>query len=455
MILWELEKALFKDGIKNQVYIETDDKGKIKDISLNKSEKTYSKVHKIKGLVIPGFQNGHSHSFQYAMAGMSENIQKGHEDDDFWSWRNVMYQLALKINPDQFESIAKMLYSEMVRLGYTQVAEFHYLHHDKNGGFYSQKSELSERLMSAAQEVGIKLCLLPIFYQKGGFESAPLDQQKRFITRTTDEYFSFLEEIQDKANKYDLCNVGLGVHSLRAAGKNEIKEIFSKRSGPCHIHISEQTREVEDCLSHWGKRPVRWLLDETTIDENVFLVHATHIDQSEIEDIAKVKAQIVVCPTTEANLGDGIIPLVEFEKIGGRYSIGSDSHICLSAQEEIKLLDYAQRYRVRKRNPLIEKGGQDSAYYLLTKTWESGRNSCGKNGSQDFFTVGQDFDAVIIDTDHPSFIGKPEEDLLASFIYGADTTAIIDTIVAGRGHKELDRVNIRKEYQKSLENLFN
>ncbi|MDH5580906.1 MAG: formimidoylglutamate deiminase [Bdellovibrionales bacterium] len=454
MILWEVEKILFKDGVKNQVYLETDSSGKIININFEKADKAYSEIKIIKGLVLPGFQNAHSHSFQYAMAGMSENLQEGHEDDDFWSWRNHMYQLALKVNPDQLESIAKMLYSEMLRLGYTQVAEFHYLHHDESGKAYSQKSELSERLMRAAQEVGIRLCLLPIFYQKGGFGVNPLEQQKRFITATTDDYFKFLEEIQNKAKSYDLCNVGCGVHSLRAAGQNEVREIIEQRSGPFHIHIAEQIKEVEECLSHWGKRPVQWLCDKTTLDENVFLVHATHLDQSEIKELAKTKAQIVVCPTTEGNLGDGIIPLVEFEKLGGAYSIGSDSHICLSPQEEIKLLDYAQRYRLRKRNPLIQKAGQDSAQYLLTKTWESGRKSCGQGADYDFFTVGQDFDAVIIDTEHPSLLGKKDQDLCASFIYAADTNAIKDTIVRGRKYSNLQRDQIKKDYKNSLNSLF-
>ncbi len=454
MKAWKLEKLWnFKEILNNQ-YLEINDKGEITYLGATPQSPNYEDK---KGLFIPGFQNAHSHAFQYAMVGMSENLAVGKEDDDFWSWRNLMYDLALKLSPDQLEVIAKMLYSEMLRMGYTQVAEFHYLHHDQDGKPYGKKTELSERLLKAAQEVGLRICMVPMFYQKGGFNQEPQANQIRFLHQTSRDYLQFRDEVRSVSKNYSLATSGTGIHSLRAGLQEEILTILKERTGPLHIHIAEQVKEVDQCLEKWGKRPVRWLLDTGLVDKNYFLVHATHMDDEEVKDLAQSGGQIVVCPTTEGNLGDGILPLVDFDKSGGEYCIGSDSHICLNPLEEIRFLDYAQRYQSKKRNPLIHKGGQDSAHYLLEKCWKSGRQSCDQAFEAPFKT-GSSFDAVSLDLDHPSLIGKDHEHLIASAVYGSDSTLIQETIVAGevRVHKGKHFMNdsIKKEFRKVMNKLW-
>lgn len=374
MILWECEGIYLKSGWMTPGFIEVDEDGMIKSISSSKPQGNYKSVEKVNGYIIAPFQNSHSHAFQYAMVGMSENLQMGKEDDDFWSWRSQMYNLALKISPNHLQNIAEILYCEMLRFGYTHVAEFHYLHHDQKGKKYAHISEHSERLMQAATNVGMRLTLIPMYYNKGGFNQEPSPDQRRFISSSPDDYYKLVESAKNDAKKYNMVNVGMGIHSLRASSQEDIKEIFSGKEDLYHLHIAEQTKEIEDCKKHWNKRSVEWLLDEVDLDDRFHLVHATHIEKIEIERLAKTGAHVVVCPTTEGNLGDGIFPLLDFQKAGGNYSIGSDSHICLNPLEELKLLDYSQRFILRKRNPLLTKGGEDSGELLYQKLGLVGRS---------------------------------------------------------------------------------
>ena len=297
------------------------------------------------GYALPGFQNAHSHAFQYAMAGLAEVHQVSAASDDFWSWREAMYKLALSVNPDQMEAIATMLYSEMVRHGYTNVAEFHYVHHDQNGQPFANLAEMGSRMISAAKTAGINITLVPIFYQKGGFGQAPNDRQKRFISPDIDSYLRLLDSSKQACSYYEGANIGIGIHSMRGVEPIDVAEIA--KSGPqdipFHIHVSEQLKEIEDSISYLGKRPVEWLLDNIQMNDRFHLVHATHLSKLETVGIAKSGANVVLCPSTEGNLGDGLFPLIDFQKEGGSWSIGTDSHIGINPLEELRMLDYGQR----------------------------------------------------------------------------------------------------------------
>ncbi|MCJ7466203.1 MAG: formimidoylglutamate deiminase, partial [Maribacter sp.] len=309
--------------------------------NISSFDPTNTSLDIINGFALPGFQNAHSHAFQYAMAGLAEKHGVRGGQDDFWGWREAMYQLALGVDPDQMEAIATMLYAELVRHGYTNVAEFHYLHHDKNGRPYANRAEMGSRLIAAAKTAGIGITLIPIFYQKGGFGQEPNERQRRFISRTVDDYLRLLEASQNACKHYRDAKIGMGVHSLRGVEPSDIIEIT--KSGPqdipFHMHVSEQLKEIADSLQYLGKRPVEWLLQNIDLSDRYHLIHATHLTDQETIGLAKSKAHVVLCPSTEGNLGDGLFPLRRYQKEGGNWSIGTDSHIGLNPLEELRILD--------------------------------------------------------------------------------------------------------------------
>lgn len=399
--------------------------------SIDNEQPAVGKVEIVEGLAIPGFQNAHSHAFQYAMAGLAEIHPQGHKPDDFWSWRETMYSIALSISPEQMEAIACMLYAEMLRHGYTHVAEFHYVHHDKRGRPYQQPSELSERLFSAAKRAGINITLVPIFYQKGGFGKEPNDGQRRFIHKDGSAYMKLLDEVAVLANKYEQ-NWAPGIHSLRAVDAEAMKEVLPNYRGrPIHIHIAEQLKEIEECLAYTGKRPVDWLLGEFDVDENWHLVHATHLNDLEVTGIANSKAHVVLCPSTEGNLGDGIFRLREFQELGGNWSIGTDSHIGIDPKEELRLLDYGQRLISHKRNTFTSPSNGDSGAFGFENALRGGRMAMG-NAKKAFFEVGDKLNAVVMDSDYPLLASSGPSKWLSTFIYSGDSSSVLGTITNGQ-----------------------
>jgi formimidoylglutamate deiminase len=282
MHYYRFDSLLQKEGWLTPAYVGVDAKGIITYLSANPPTEAFA-CESVKGFALPGFQNGHSHAFQYAMAGLAENHPAG-TSDDFWTWREEMYKCALSVNPDQAEHIASILYAEMVRLGYTHVAEFHYLHHDKDGKPYTNLAEMGERMLAAANRAGIKITLIPVFYQKGGFGLPPQDRQRRFISKTVQEYFKLLDASANIVKKYPDARLGFSVHSLRAVDLNDIIATYQQgpKDIPFHLHIAEQKKEVSDCFNYCGKRPMQWLLENLPVDRRFNLVHATHLDNSEL-----------------------------------------------------------------------------------------------------------------------------------------------------------------------------
>ena len=389
----------------------------------------------ILGYAIPGFQNAHSHSFQYAMAGLAENHAKS--QSDFWGWREAMYSLANSVDPDQFEAIATMLYAEMLRHGYTNVAEFHYLHHDENGNPFDNLAEMGSRLVNAAKKTGINITLIPIFYQKGGFDKPPGPDQKRFISKTVGDYHKLFEASANACKDYDHANIAVGIHSLRGVDTDSIKEVATgfPQNIPFHIHISEQLKEVADCVDFLGKRPVEWMLENVELSDRFHFVHATHLNNNEIEGLSKNGVNVVLCPTTEGNLGDGIFPLRDFQNAGGNWSIGTDSHVSLNPFEELRLLDYGQRLVSHRRNIFTDDLNGNSATFAIKHMTIAGRKAMN-NFVDEYFAVGQPLNACMVSCEHPLIQTASSENLLNTIVYSSDETMQKGAIVNGKWKSE-------------------
>lgn len=441
---YRFNALLLQRGWLTPAYVGIDAAGLIRYLS-DKAPDEPSEVEAVTGYALPGFQNAHSHAFQFGMAGMAEKHAAGTKDD-FWSWREAMYRCALSVDPDQVEAIAAMLYAEMLKRGYTHVAEFHYLHHDKNGKPYANLAEMGERLVAAATTAGIKITLIPVFYQQGGFGKAPQPEQRRFLSQTVDDYFHLLDDTAHAIRDHRDVQLGFSVHSLRAVKEADVISTFTQGppSIPFHLHAAEQRKEVEDCVAHLKQRPVEWLLDHLPVNDRFHLVHCTHMTDVEVERLAKSGAHVVLCPGTEGNLGDGIFRLGDYAAHDGRWSIGTDSHISLNPLEDLRWLDYAQRLSTHKRNTF-----DDGASVLVHKTFASGRKAMGLS-SGDFFETGAAFDAVIYDAHTPLLVQAGYEQLLPAILYTASPVEILGTVVNGRwvvkNHHHLREGLIMKEF---------
>jgi formimidoylglutamate deiminase len=446
---------LSEKGMSGETWVELDDDGKIAGF-LNEKPKDGA-IEYIEGYAIPGFQNAHSHAFQYAMAGLAEIHSTAQTPDDFWSWREAMYNIALGINPEQMEAIATMLYSEMVRHGYTSVAEFHYVHHDKNGEHYSNLAEMGERLISAAKTAGIRITLVPMFYKNGGFGKAATEGQRRFLSKSVDEYQKLLEATEQVAKNHAHANVGFGFHSLRAVDKDAIQNALQfADEKPIHIHIAEQKKEIEDSVAFSEKRPVEWLYENAEVNDRWHLVHATHLNDAELSLILKSKANAVLCPTTEGNLGDGIFRLREFIAQKGNWSIGTDSHIGIDPKEELRLLDYGQRLISHKRNTFYSQENGDSGLFGYHESLISGRKAMG-NPNTEYFKIGAPFDSVIIDANFPLIATSSLQRVMSTYIYSGDATANLGTMVNGEWMVKFNHhnnvIDIRRRFAETLKEL--
>jgi formimidoylglutamate deiminase len=435
-------------------YVSVDTKGLIHSIS-DKAPVEAVAVEYVNGIALPGFQNAHSHAFQYAMAGLAENHASG-TNDDFWSWREAMYQCALSVNPEEAEAIATMLYSEMLRHGYTNVVEFHYLHHDKDGKPYNNLAEMGERMVSAAKTAGINITLVPVFYQKGGFGQDPQARQRRFISNTVDDYFHLLDDSAEVVKHHAHAQLGFSVHSLRAVDLQDI--IITYEQGPkiipFHVHLAEQKKEIEDCLNYINQRPAEWLLQNLPVDERFHLVHSTHLNDAEVKGLAKSKANVVLCPSTEGNLGDGIFRMKEYVKLGGNWCIGTDSHIGLNPLEEFRMIDYRQRLITNFRNTF----DADAAAYLVNTEIEQGRVAMGL-GTQAAFAVGQAFNAIVYDSTAPLLGVTTTDRLLATIVYASDSSMALGTLMNGvwvvKNNRHVNGENISKTFAKAIHAIKN
>jgi formiminoglutamate deiminase len=367
-----------------------------------------------------------------------------------------MYRFALTMTPDDVEAVAAWLYVEMLEAGFTRVGEFHYLHHDVDGRPYADIAEMAKRVAAAAAESGISLTLLPVFYAHASFGGAPpLPEQRRFVA-DLDLFARLLEESRASMRSIGGAVVGVAPHSLRAVTPEELAAVVAlAENGPIHIHAAEQVKEVEDCLAWSGARPVEWLLANAGVDRRWCLVHATHMDQAETGALVRSGAVAGLCPVTEANLGDGIFNGARFVGVGGRYGIGTDSNIRVSAAEELRQLEYAQRLRERARNVMAAAGGS-TGRALFEAALDGGAGALGSTNAG--LRAGVAADIVTLKADHHALVGRDGDAVLDAWIFAGDND-LIDSVwargerqVVGGRHRQRDAV--RKRYDAVIRRLI-
>jgi formimidoylglutamate deiminase len=442
----------------NNIQITINDLGKIVYINCDINLHEKNNIEYIEGYAIPGIHNGHSHAFQYIFSGYTEfTTNKKLIPDNFWSWRNYMYNIASQVTPDDLEIIASKLYMEMLKYGYTHVSEFQYLHHNSNGKNYINKNEMSRRLINAAQHVGIGITIIPIFYQQANFNTPALPEQKRFICKNVNEYWNLYESISKICNEYQKVICGIGIHSLRTVQDDMIKELLNhilmnNIKVPIHMHISEQTKEVNDCIYYLKNTPIEWMTKNFSLNKNFNFIHATHASDQELFKLTQSNCNIILCPSTEANLGDGIFPFLKYMSYNGNWAIGSDSQINLSWIEELRWLDYIQRLHLKSRNIFSKYTNINGEFgkFLFDKARLGGIQA--SYNKDNFLSLGSFLDCIIIKKDFPKIHLDTLDKLFSCMIYSGDIQMIKGIIINGKWqiknnthiHEDIINTNYKK-----------
>jgi len=403
--------------------------------------------------LLPALSNLHSHSFQRAMAGMTEFRTAGR--DSFWTWRDLMYRFAQEITPEEVEAIATLAFMEMLEAGFAAVGEFHYLHHQKGGAPYAAIDELSQRIFAAASHTGIGLTHLPVLYMYGGAGQKPLTAEQKRFGNDVDRFNRIVGEAESKIPTFD-SKIGIAPHSLRAAAPDYLRRLLEAHSsGPVHIHIAEQPKEVEDIKNWLGARPVEWLLEEMPVDDRWCAVHATHMTNNETTALAKSGAVAGLCPITEANLGDGPFNGSVFLNAGGEFGIGTDSNVRISLIEELRTLEYSQRLRDGARNVLCPDA-QGVGETIYVRAAKGGAKALGRDSGA--IKVGMLADLVAIDTCGPHLLALNDPQLLDGLCFAAGDEVVTDVWSAGRhvvrDGRHIAREKIVKSYEASMKTLL-
>ncbi len=450
---------LTESGWAKDVLIKLDCNGVILELKPDTQLDSDFSGEQLRGSVIPGLPNSHSHAFQWAMAGLGEKSGKG--GDSFWTWRQAMYGFVDAISPEDLQAIASALYMQMLKAGYTSVGEFHYLHHNTNGASYDNPAEMSQRIFESAKESGIGLTLLPVFYRYSGFgDQAANSGQKRFI-HDQQAYAALIDNVASLSKQYQQ-SFGIAPHSLRAVNLHDLSFAIDHlntldNQAPIHIHIAEQMKEVNDSLDYHGKRPVEWLLDNLKVDERWCLVHATHMTSQEIRRVAESNAVVAICTTTEANLGDGFFPMLDYKSHQGRWSVGSDSHISVDATEELRWLEYQQRLAHQSRTMLVEAEHSSNGLWLWQQATAAGAQSLGRQAG--VIKVGNKADFIELNPESFALLGKSDDELLDEFIFNHQFSNDVIRSVWVNGqcwvkdglHRNEDE--IKKQYRKTISRL--
>jgi len=423
-----------KDGIISALEFDSEARGEVFDV------------------LLPAPANIHSHAFQKAMAGLSES-RGPNPHDSFWTWRDIMYRFVDQITPDDIEAIAAYLYMEMLEAGFAAVAEFHYLHHQIGGQVYDNLAETAHRIAAAAQISGIGLTLLPVLYTQGGCDGRPLVGGQLRFGNTQEQFGALYEASKSAIAKLPPdCGLGAAAHSLRAVNPDDLSFVAGlDTTAPFHIHIAEQTGEVDEVLAALGRRPVDWLLDNYDVDGRWCLVHATQMTAAETTALAKSGAAVALCPITESSLGDGIFSGRGYLKAGGVFGIGSDSNVRISLVEELRTLEYSQRLKHQER-AVLATDTQSTGRVLLQGAASGGAQASGRASGE--IAVGKLADLMALDGDAPDLIGKQGDTLLDSFIFSGSTNMVTDVWSAGRhmvrGSVHIRRDKITARYKKTM-----
>ena len=415
------------DSWQKRVLLRVDAQGRWSSVEANVDEAPGGATV-VSAPVLPGIVNAHSHAFQRAFAGRAERRASAH--DDFWSWREQMYAVASQISPADLRDVASSLYTEMLLGGYTHVCEFHYLHLAPDGRRYDDPVAMARALGDAASATGIGLTVLPVVYERAGFDDAPLRPEQRRFAASVDDVVEFRDAI--RALRLPNVDAGVAIHSLRAARANSIAALQERCAGdpaPIHIHVAEQTREVDECLARTGRCPIDWLVENVAVDARWHLVHATHATPGEIAAVAARGAGVVLCPTTEANLGDGVTDLAGWLDAGTPLSIGSDSQVTRDWREELRLLEYGQRLVHRRRN-VAAAGSDSTAARLFVQAARAGGAAAGQ--PRWGLVAGARADLVAADPEDAALREIPTANLLDAMTFVSPGRPFRDVMVAGR-----------------------
>ena len=446
-----LQSAFLSRGWTPAVIVTVSDEGFITEIDaaapadagsdhLSAGQGAAAGTERVDGIVVPGMPNAHSHAFQRAMAGNTEYRLSAR--DSFWTWRRAMYSLANRIEPDDLRILATQLFVEMLKGGYTSVAEFHYLHRQKGGTPYAGSNELWEAISDAASVAGIGLTLLPTLYQTSDFGGQPLKPEQARFASDTDAFLRAVEDRIDAERRGQSARdrsrtqrTGAAFHSLRAVPLENLRRAALElrrldANLPVHIHVAEQLLEVQACVRETGRRPIELLLDTGLLTQHWCLVHATHATAAELQGLAATAASVCVSISTEANLGDGFFDTARFLKAGGRLCVGSDSQSTVNPAEELRWLEYQQRLRKKRRGVLAAKAESHVGTRLWRDAAQHGAQAIGQPAGT--LEVGRRADWLVLDAAHPSMVGAAHDTALDHLLFAGGDAAIRDVMVAGR-----------------------
>lgn len=445
------EHALTSKGWYKGVKLTIDQDGIIQEIDI-RSEK---KADYYTGILLAAQSNLHSHSFQRAIAGLTEK-RSSNSNDSFWTWRDTMYRFVEQLTPEDVESIAAFVQMESLEAGYASIAEFHYLHHANNGKHYDNIAEMSLRIIAAAEKTGIGLTLLPVLYEQANSAGKKLEQHQLRFGNDIDQFARLTDQANQAIKQLPKdSTIGIAPHSLRAVSQQALSiaaELLPDH--PLHIHIAEQMAEVEELETNYGKRPVEWLLEQHNVNQHWCLVHATHMTKEETHKLAKTQAVAGICPITEANLGDGIFDAASYLQHGGRFGVGSDSNIRISVSEELRLLEYSQRLRDQKR-AVLSSENCSTGRFIYEHAALGSAQACGRNGG--IIEESRLADLIALDHNATSLIGKNNDTILDTYIFASDDQLVTDVWSAGRhlvkNGKHIDQHTITEQFRDTLQCL--
>ncbi|WP_426115165.1 formimidoylglutamate deiminase [Massilia sp. PWRC2] len=442
--------ALLPAGWAGDVLIGWDDGGVITTVEVGHSGAAMSTAQ----WVIPGMINLHSHAFQRAMAGLTETAATT-GDDNFWSWRALMYRFAGRITADQLQAVAAQLFIDCLRHGFTAVCEFHYLHGSVVGSAAARPAEMAERVALAARECGIGLTMLPVLYACSGFGGQALGPHQQRFRSDVDSVLAMVDGLSSLRDGQ--FEVGAAPHSLRAASLDQMAALATALPAgrPLHIHIAEQQAEVDACLAYSGRRPLSALFDAIAIDERWCLVHATHLDTAECAALAASGAVAGLCPSTEANLGDGLFALAPFIGAGGRFGIGSDSHAGHSPVEELRWLEYGQRLQRQRRAIAVDGRERRVGDYLWQAALRGGAQASGRPLGA--LAPGRRADLLVLDASHPHLADAAASEVMGLFLFAGNDNLVRDVLVGGRwvieGGRHAAQDQVASRYRAALAQL--
>jgi formimidoylglutamate deiminase len=450
------------DRFESGVGLLTDERGGVAGIVSPEKAGEAERVRLPGKALLPGMVNAHSHSFQRLIRGRSEN--RASNGDTFWSWREAMYRAAATLSPEEIYAVARMAFLEMVRAGITTVGEFHYVHRTPEGEPYDDPNLLAKQVVDAALSVGMRIGLLRSAYQRAGYGLPPHPGQRRFY-ETTEEYLRNAEALEhwlEHLHAPDAPDAWLGVapHSIRAVPLPELKEIArwaEERKLPLHMHVAEQPGELRACEAEYGKTPVALLAEQGLLSPRFVAVHGIHTTESEVRSMGEAGAVICSCPTTERNLGDGIVDARRAAELEVRFAFGTDSQAQIELLEDARALDYHLRMVTGERAVLDGISGRDMSQRLFHYASEGGAAAVGLDGGT--LAVGMPADFFTVDLNDLSIAGSGPEDLLALIVFGMAKSAVADVAVGGRlrvqDGEHVEQESIVNAYRATRDRVWN